>query len=63
MHEGTFEEVMLGRTSQEVRPGGASGEVRLTSSGSDAGAFAPGTNAKSRCRDGLALSDDSGILL
>jgi len=27
---------MLGRTSQEVRPGGTSGEVRPTSSGSDA---------------------------
>jgi|GEM_PF-2551329 len=29
-------EVMLGRTSQEVRPGGTSGEVMPTSSGSDA---------------------------
>ncbi|CCU83439.1 hypothetical protein PHOSAC3_120053 [Mesotoga infera] len=28
--------MMLGRTSQEVRPGGTSGEVMPTSSGSDA---------------------------
>jgi len=39
-------EVMLGGTSQEVMPGETSGEVRLTSSGSDAGAFAPGTKRK-----------------
>jgi len=43
-------EVMLERASQEVMPGGASGEVRLATRGSDAGAFAPGTKRRALAR-------------
>jgi len=48
------------RWREEVMPGGLSGEVRPTTSGSDAGAFAPGGKNQSVCsRKPVTFGDQS----
>ncbi len=48
------------RWREEVMPGGLSGEVRPTASGSDAGAFAPGGKNQSVCsRKPVTFGDQS----